>query len=181
MVGVSAAYISAIVAALAVVIGGAMQYLTLRYAKEDSKNVLQTSERTARIAALADATSMWEQGLREDLARYATLSYEVEAAYDFAMAKKLSWPGDSADDVAEVETIFNRVLLRLDWNVPSERALIESAKAMREDRKRLWIDRRDHLVEMALEAFRVRWASNLNPKAVVDLGLDALDGVAGTN
>ncbi len=157
----NAAYVSAIVAAIAVVVGGAMQYLTLRHAKDDSRNTLKASEWTARIAALADATSIWEQGLREDLAQYATLSYEVEAAYDFAMAKKLPWPGNSADDVAAVETILNRVLLRLDRNVPSERALIESVRAMRSDKERLWVDRRDHLVDTALEAFRVRWASNL--------------------
>lgn len=157
----SAAYVSAIVAGIAVVVGALMQFLTLRRSRESSEGTLIASERTARMAALSSATTVWEQGLRDDLAQYATLTYEVETSYAFAMAKKLPWPGDYAEEVAEVETVFNRILLRLDLAVSAELQLMESVKKMRDDKQQLWVDRRQHLVEAARSAFRARWSEIL--------------------
>jgi hypothetical protein len=114
------------------------------------------------MAALSSATTVWEQGLREDLAKFPTLSYEVETAYKWAMDRKLPWPGDEAENVAAVETAFNRILLRLDRDVPSESALIGAVEAMRHDEKQLWVERRKHLVDAALAAFRARWSDNLS-------------------
>jgi hypothetical protein len=156
----SAAYVSAIVAGVAVIVSALLQYLTLQRAKEDSIKTLTASARTARLAALADATNLWEQGLREDLATYATLVYEVETAWQ-ARTKGSAWPGPHYDKVLGIETIFNRVMLRLDREIPTESALIKSAKAMRDDETTLWVTRRDNLVVAAAAAFRARWAGNL--------------------
>jgi len=154
---VSAAYVSAIVAGIAVVVGGVLQYLTLRRARESAADTLAATERTARMTALSSATTVWEQGLREDLAEFATLTYEVETAYKWAMDRKLPWPGDEAENVAAVETIFNRILLRLDQDVSSERDLIGALEAMRHNKKQLWVERRKNLVDAALATFRARW------------------------
>ncbi|HEX9968038.1 MAG TPA: hypothetical protein VGB06_08825, partial [Solirubrobacterales bacterium] len=150
------------VAGVAVLVSGILQYLTLRRAKESAVETLGATERTARMAALSSATTVWEQGLREDLAKFPTLSYEVETAYKWAMDRKLPWPGDEAENVAAVETAFNRILLRLDRDVPSESALIGAVEAMRHDEKQLWVERRKHLVDAALAAFRARWSDNLS-------------------
>jgi hypothetical protein len=158
----SAAYVSAIVAGVAVVISGVLQYLTLRRAKESAADTLGATERTARMTALSSATTVWEQGLREDLAEFATLTYEVETACKWAMDRNLPWPGDEAENVAAVETTFNRILLRLDQDVPSERGLIDALEAMRHDKKQLWVERRKNLVDEALAAFRARWNDNLS-------------------
>jgi hypothetical protein len=77
----NAAYVSATVAGAAVVVSGVMQYLTLRRAKEDAERTITATERTARMTALSSATTVGEQGLREDLAEFATLTYEVESAF----------------------------------------------------------------------------------------------------
>jgi len=144
-----------------------MQYLTLRRAKEDAENTVAATERTARITALSSATTIWEQGLREDLATFATLAYEVETAYRWAMDNDAPWPqGDDVKKVAEEATIFNRVKLRLDRDVPSERDLIASVEAMREDKGKLWVDRREHLVDAAVAAFRSKWAGTLYGEAI---------------
>jgi hypothetical protein len=158
----SAAYVSAIVAGVAVVVSGILQYLTLRRAKENAADILSATERTARMTALSSATTLWEQGLREDLAEFATLTYEVETAYKWAMDRKLPWPGDEVENVAAVETIFNRILLRLDRDVSSERGLIDALEEMRHDKKQLWVERRKNLVDAALAAFRARWSDNLS-------------------
>jgi hypothetical protein len=80
------------------------------------------------------------------------------------VASRSEWPGPYDDKVKGIETIFNRVMLRLDREVPTERALIESAKAMRDDDEALWVTRRDNLVDVAAAAFRTRWAANLGRK-----------------
>ena len=152
---------SAVVAGVAVIVGGVLQYLTLRRVKEDAASTLAVTEQTARMTALASATTVWEQGLREDLAEFATLTYEVESAYGWAMDNKKPWPGEAAEKVAKVETIFNRILLRLNRDVPSQQRLIESLEAMRDDTGKLWVDRRKNLVDAALATFRARWADNL--------------------
>lgn len=131
--------------------------MTLRRAREDAADTLAVAERTARMAALSSAATIWEQGLREDLAEFATLTYEVESAYSWAMDHKAPWPGEEAEKVAKLETIFNRILLRLDQDVSSQQRLIESLKAMRDDTGTLWVDRRDGLVDAALVTFRARW------------------------
>jgi hypothetical protein len=114
-----------------------------------------------QIAALSSATTVWEQGLREDLAEFATLAYEVDAAYRWAMDSKEPWPGEHADKVSKAETVFNRILLRLDRDVQSERHLIECVEEMRDSPNTLWVDRRRDLVDASVAAFRVRWADNL--------------------
>jgi hypothetical protein len=138
-----------------------MQYLTLRRAKEDAGNTLTVTERTARVTALSGATTVWEQGLREDLAEFATLTYEVETAHAAAIAQSKPWPAGEAEKVARVETVFNRILLRLDRDVPSEQRLIENLEAMREDKEKLWVERRKNLVDAARATFRARWTDNL--------------------
>jgi hypothetical protein len=166
VIAVSAAYVSAVVAAAAVIVSGVLQYLTLRRSREEAAETLAATERTARIAALSGATTIWEQGLREDLAEFATLSYEVESAYKAAMDSGSPWPGENAEKVSGTETIFHRIRMRLDQSVPSQRALIESLEALRDDDERLWVNRRDETVEAAVEAIRSRWADNLYGEAV---------------
>jgi hypothetical protein len=162
---VNAAYVSATVAGAAVFVSGVMQYLTLRRAKEDVERTVAATERTARMTALSSATTLWEQGLREDLAEFATLTYEVESAFKWAMSHNAPWPGEDAEKVAHVEVVFNRALLRLNRDVPSERGLIESLGAMRSEKEQLWTERRDALVEAAVAAFHARWADNLGSES----------------
>jgi hypothetical protein len=87
---VNAAYVSATVAGAAVIVGGVLQYLTLRRAKVDAERTVAATERTARMTALSSATTIWEQGLGDDLAEFATLTYEVEPAYNLAMSHNAS-------------------------------------------------------------------------------------------
>jgi hypothetical protein len=134
---------------------------TLRRAREEAESSLAANERIARTTALSSSTTVWEQGLREDLAEFATLTYEVESAYKWAMSQQAPWPGENAERVADVETIFNRILLRLNQDVPSERGLIESLETMRDDEGQLWTERRKNLVEAARLAFQARWADVL--------------------
>jgi hypothetical protein len=166
---VNAAYISATVAGAAVIVSGILQYLTLHHAKENAKRTVDSTERTARMTALASATMVWEQGLREDLAEFATLTYEVETAYNWAMSHRAAWPGEDADKVAHVEVVFNRILLRLNPDAPSEHRLLDSLKLMRDDKTQLWIDRRNGLVEAAVATFRARWTDNLDGDSTIPL------------
>jgi hypothetical protein len=157
----SAAFLSAAVAGIAVIVGALMQRLTLRGAREDAHLALASAQRTARTSALSSATTIWEQGLREDLAEFATLTYEVETAFKLAMETSTPWPGEHMPQVIQVEVLFNRTVLRLDKDVPTQRALVESLKAMRDGKTGLWVDRRDAVVDAAVEAFRAKWVDVL--------------------
>jgi hypothetical protein len=138
-----------------------MQHQTLRGAREDAHLALASAQETARISALSNATTIWEQGLREDLAEFATLTYEVETAYKLAMEQGATWPGRHMPQVIQVEVIFNRTVLRLDKDVPAQRALVANLEAMRDEKTGLWVDRRDALVNAAVDAFRAKWADVL--------------------
>jgi hypothetical protein len=171
---VNAAYVSAVVAGLAVIVGGVMQALTLRRAKENAAATVlaneratamtvASSERAARLSALASATTVWEQGLREDIAEYATLSYEVEQKYKWAITHHESWPGEEWEKVMHEDVLLNRLLLRLNKDVPAEELLIDRVKAMRHEKEKEqadWSIRRDALVDAARDAFRARWSDN---------------------
>jgi hypothetical protein len=148
----SAAVASAIVAGVAVIVGGAFQYLTLRRARE-----------TTRIAARSDATAKWEQGLRDDLAAFVTLTYGLDVAYKWAMERNTPWPGDAEAKLVEAEVLYHRIRLRLDTEVRAQQVLLAAVEALRDDHsEESWAARRDSLVDAAVAAFRARWAELLN-------------------
>ena len=154
----SAAFVSALVAGVAVVVSGVMQFLTLKRSRENTLLTLQEGRHTARMTALATTTEQWEAGLRDDLAEFATLTYNVEAGYRDAMSQGLPWPGEKAELVNKVDLLYGRVLLRLDPRVAEEISLRQALEAlMRTDADELWIVRRDAVIQAARHAISLRY------------------------
>ena len=165
-VQLSAAVVSAIVAGIAVVVSGVMQYLTLKRSRENTLLTLRQARETARMSALATANQNWESGLRDDLAEFATLTYDVESGFRHAMAANLPWPGDKKPMVDKVDLLYGRIMLRLDARAEVDKVVIKrlnelmSTETESED---LWIDRRDRLIDSTRELFACRKDATFGP------------------
>lgn len=153
----SAAFISATVAGIAVVVSAVLQYLTLRRNRENTLLALKEARETARMSTLASLTEQWEHGLIGDLAEFVTMTYAIESGFREAMAKTLPWPGDELETVHQAEVLFARIMLRLDTSVLPERLLSESLNDLKAPKSNdLWIERRDRAISAASRVLAAR-------------------------
>jgi hypothetical protein len=160
---------SVVVAALAILVGAAMQILTLRYAKGSAKEEIDSAQRQTKetlqaswAGTRAGIASEHLRHLMDDLARdlseYLSNSYFVDSGYRAYKTGGGSWPGEYMENVKKEDLLYNKIRLRLNPAIGQDAELNTRLLAMRDSKTEvLWIDRRDKVIEAAQHLFDARW------------------------
>ncbi|HEV2924301.1 MAG TPA: hypothetical protein VGW98_09730 [Solirubrobacteraceae bacterium] len=162
----STASISVLVAAAAVVIGAALQLITIRSTRADNAKQITLSRensfeqsRTLRDSTFsqlrADVIEARIADLTNTLAEYMTLTYHMDAEQNTAKGKRTEWTAEYMRRTDREDLLRSRILLLLDLSIPEHARLFDAVEHLSRERDKNvpWIKRRDNLLEIAQEVF----------------------------
>ncbi len=165
---------SAIIAALAIVVGAIMQLITLRYtqrnaqdsisaARDQTRDTLSMSRAGTRANIASEHLRQLIEDLTRDLSEYLSNSYFIDTGYRVFKSSTdtaKNWPGEHWEYVKKEDLLYNKIRLRLNPANEHDEVLIAQLEALRDlDSAEEWIRRRDRVIQAAQSSFGARWQS----------------------
>jgi hypothetical protein len=141
----SSATAAVLVAAAALVVSAVMQFFTIRTARRNTVSQLRADVTEARIADLADK-----------LGDYMSISYLMDLEQKTEKGRNAEFSDDYYERARREDLLRTRILLQLDPEAGSDRALRDSLEnLLRASRpfEETWIARRDALLAVAQASF----------------------------
>lgn len=131
------------VAALAIVVGAVMQYLTLKTTRQNTLAGL-------RVGVMESAIG----DLKTSLAEHLTLTYTIDLNYRSFKFNHRPFPDDHFDIARKEDQLFNLIRLNLTPEDPLHTKLLEALNELRNgDSKEIWTFRRDVVISRATAVF----------------------------
>lgn len=135
--------VSVIISAVAVITTGAIQLFTVRTSRANTVATL-------RASLVEDE---WAK-LREALAEYMHLSYEIDTGWNsYKFNRGGSWPGALSAEVMREDQLYTTIRLLVDPGPAENQALLQRLGALRDlNSDEVWLDRRDELIAATVAA-----------------------------
>ncbi|MBK8226832.1 MAG: hypothetical protein IPK70_06615 [Flavobacteriales bacterium] len=122
---------SAFIAALAIIASVILQLITLRNTREQTVATLAEARASRQSSTAAEQFRHMDETMSNNLADYFTLTYWLAEKHKEAVKAEQPWPGALMDQVNQEHTIYNRIRLRLNPMVRSEKELEERLQDLR--------------------------------------------------
>lgn len=150
--------ITAIAAIMAIAASSYFQNKTLRESRITHAENARQHKETVLASIVAGHRQNWIDNVREDISNYIPLTYETSIAYKEAMQNNTAWPGEYYNLLLKEDTLRNRILLRLNMDLPLHHELALLLDELRDsNHEASWIDRRDRLQECTRKILREEW------------------------